>query len=340
MDTRQRSSCFCYAFTLLAIAIIVTACASSIESVESLTVVETSAESRLIRHVFGETEVPHTPQRVLALGEEGLLLDLLDTGVRPVAASVNVPESVSLVEPDELVGIELFASTGNISLETLSTYQPDLIIGTHFFINNIGYEQLAQIAPTVAIGSVEPLESYRETLTVLGRGEEAQRTIEAFQAQIQVEGEQIDAANQQVSVASIYSAENVALWFDGPSPIPLLLRELGVQLQPDPTTIEGLDIRNGRAFISLEQMPLMSGDTLFLLQSSEVEGENAAVAEIQATPLWQQLPAVQTDQVIRLDRIGYPGLRGQYQLLDDVIQALEGDTQTQNESLHTKPSHY
>ncbi|NOK63315.1 MAG: ABC transporter substrate-binding protein [Chloroflexi bacterium AL-W] len=326
----QRSSCFCYTFTLLVMAITLTACASPIESVEPLTVVETNTESHLIRHVFGETAVPHTPQRVLALGEEGLLLDLLDTGVRPVAASVNVPESVSLVEPDELEGIELFASTGNISLEALSTYQPDLIIGTHFFIDTIGYEELHQMAPTVAIGSIEPLESYRETLTVFGQSEAAQRTIDAFRAQIEAESERVDAANQQVSVATIYSAENVALWFDGPSPIPRLLHELGVQFQPDPATIDGLDIRNGRAFISLEQIPLMSGDTLFLLQSSKVEGENDAVDAIQTTALWQQLPSVQTDQVIRLDRIGYPGLRGQYQLLDDVVQALEGETQIQN----------
>ncbi|MEM8534818.1 MAG: ABC transporter substrate-binding protein, partial [Chloroflexota bacterium] len=183
---------------------------------------------------------------------------------------------------------------------------------------------------TVAIGSIEPLESYRETLTVFGQSEEAQRTLEAFRAEIQAEGERIDAANHRVSVATIYSAENVALWFDGPSPIPLLLRELGVQLKPDSATIEGLDIRNGRAFISLEQIPLMSGDTLFLLQSSRVAGENDAVTEIEATLLWQQLPAVQTYRVIRLDRIGYPGLRGQYQLLDDIVQALEGETKTQN----------
>jgi ABC-type Fe2+-enterobactin transport system substrate-binding protein len=59
---------------------------------------------------------------------------------------------------------------------------------------------------------------------------------------------------------------------DGPSPIPLLLRELGVQLRPDPVTTDGLDIRNGRAFISLEQLPLVDGDTIFLLASSGVEG--------------------------------------------------------------------
>jgi iron complex transport system substrate-binding protein len=312
---------WCRLFLISALGL--SACGGSTRAIAPLTLVETTTEHRLIRHAFGETRVPLDPQRVLALGEEGLLADLLDLGARPVAASVNVPENVPLLTSAELNGIALFPSAGEISLEALSAYQPDLIIGTSFFIEQIGYERLNRIAPTVALGGATPLANYVETATVFGRGDEAQRVVERFRAEIQAASKRVDAANQRVSLITVYPGPSVALWFDGPSPIPLLLRELGVQLRPDPAANEGLDIRNGRAFISLEQLPLVDGDTIFLLISTGVEGEDAALADVQANPLWQQLPAVQTDRIVTLDRIGYPGLRGQRALLADLIRSFE-----------------
>lgn len=307
----------------LIVALLLSACAAPASPTAPLSLVEATAEHRLIRHVFSETRVPLDPQRVLALGEEGLLADLLDLGVRPVAASVNVPENVPLLTSDELNGIALFPSASEVSLEALSAYQPDLIVGTSFFIEQIGYERLNRIAPTVALGGATPLANYVETATVFGGAEQAQRQVAAFRAEIQAAVASIDAAEQRVSLVTVYPGPSVALWFDGPSPIPLLLRELGVQLRPDPAATDGLAIRNGRAFISLEQLPLADGDTIIVLMSSGVEGEDGALTDVQANPLWQQLPAVQADRVVALDRIGYPGLRGQRALLADLIRSLE-----------------
>jgi iron complex transport system substrate-binding protein len=156
----------------LIVALLLYACAAPPRLAAPLTLVETTAEHRLLRHAFGETRVPLDPQRVLALGEEGLLADLLDAGVRPVAASVNVPEDMPLFRSEELAGIALFPSAAEISLETLSAHQPDLIIGTGFFIEQIGYQRLSAIAPTVALGGATPVEQYVEALTVLGRAQE------------------------------------------------------------------------------------------------------------------------------------------------------------------------
>lgn len=308
--------------TLLIAVWLLSACAGGASADEPLTLVETTDSYRLIRHTFGETRAPVAPQRVLALGEESLLVDLLDAGVRPVAASVNIPESVPLLSAAERENIALFPSAGDISLETLSSYEPDLIIGIRFFIEQIGYQRLARIAPTVALSGSTPLENYIEALTLFGRGEQAQRDVAAFRAEVQA-ATRIDAASQRVSLVTIYPGPNVALWFDGPSPIPLLLRDLGVQIRPDPAATAGLTIRNGRSFISLERLPLIDGETIFLIQSYSVEGEESAVADVQASPLWQQLPAVQSDRVVVLDRIGYPGLREQRALLSDLVRALE-----------------
>lgn len=42
-----------------------------------------------------------------------------------------------------------------------------------------------------------------------------------------------------------------------------------------------------------------------------------------ADPVWGQLPAVQSGRVVVLDRLGYPGFRGQQALLTDLVAALE-----------------
>ena len=39
-------------------------------------------------------------------------------------------------------------------------------------------------------------------------------------------------------------------------------------------------------------------------------------------PLWISLPSVATDQVVRLDRLGYPGIEGRIRLMDELVVAL------------------
>lgn len=311
---------------VLLVLLLLSACTSSTSTAQSLEVVSTTDSYRLVRHMFGETQVPLNPSRVLALGEEGLLIDLIDSGIRPVAASVNLSERVPLLSAEELAGIALFPSAGDISLETLSAYQPDFIIGTKFFIDQIGYQRLSQIAPTVALNGATPLTQYLETLTVFGCAEEAQREVDTLRTEIQRVATVRGTATQRVSLVTVYPGMNVALWFDGPSPIPLLVRTLGVQIRPNPTTVTDLNIRNGRAFISLEQLSMADGDMILLLQTADVEGEASAVAEMIVHPLWQQLPAVQAQRVVKLDRIGFPGLRGQRVLLTMLEEILASGT--------------
>lgn len=141
------------------LALILAACGASVEATPSRVVAETTT-TRTIEHAFGTTEIPAAPTRVVALGEEMLLADLLDSGIKPVASIVNVPEHVPLITPEELAGTDLLATAGDISIEQLLAYNPDLIVGTAFFISEIGYERLAAIAPTVAVGATDPLEAY------------------------------------------------------------------------------------------------------------------------------------------------------------------------------------
>ncbi|GAB4582042.1 MAG: ABC transporter substrate-binding protein [Anaerolineales bacterium] len=283
---------------------------------------ETSA-TRTIAHTFGTTEIPKTPERIIALGEEGLLVDLLDLGIQPVGSTVNLPDHLPLFTAEELDGIEQLISSTSVSMESLVALNPDLIIGTVFFINEIGFGQLSEIAPTIAVRGSDPLGTYLEAASVFGLREQAEQEVAQFREEIAGVAEELHPRQLEVTVATIYPGPSVALWFGGVQPGPEMLNQLGVTLLPTGAAREELDIRNGRVFISDERYDLIMGEPLILLQNSYVEGEMDAMAEMEANALWQQLPAMQSGNVITLDRLGYPGFRGQIALLADLREALK-----------------
>ncbi|MCW5878935.1 MAG: ABC transporter substrate-binding protein [Anaerolineales bacterium] len=301
----------------------VLAACSSAPAATPLVVVSETADTRLIEHTFGQTEIPTQPQRVFALGEEGLLANLLDAGIKPVGSNVNLLEALPLFSAAELDGVALYQTSSQFSLEEIAKAEPDLIIGNVFFIHTAGYEKLSQIAPTIAIGGNDPLESYAQTLAAFGLIDKASADLAAFEVAAASLAQAIDAPARQVSVAAIYSGPSPAIFVDGPQTPPWLLKKLGVQFIPTEAEREGITFRDGRAFVSLERVDLLHGEELILLQNPLIEGEPEALAKIQQDPLWAQLPAVQNGQVSVLDRLGYPGLRGLYALLADVQTIFE-----------------
>ena len=74
--------------------------------------------------------------------------------------------------------------------------------------------------------------------------------------------------------------------------------------------------------LSTEQLTMLDAPTLVLLQSATVDGEDQAVEEIEASPLWSTLPAVRNDRVLTFDRLGYPGATGQIRFLDELADRL------------------
>jgi len=284
--------------------------------------VQESGSTRLVTHRFGVSPAPLNPQKVVALGEEELLADLLDAQVRVVASNANVTESFPGFQAEELEGITIFVST-QANLETIAALQPDLIIGYTIFIDGIGYDKLSAIAPTVAIDSgFDWQQAYRELLSVFGKTELAQSNLDAYTARVAEAKTQLNAQGRPISVGTIYPGPSPAAWVDGPTSVPQLLLDLGFTLSPTPEAVKDLGVRNGRAFFSLERLDLFAADTLILVQSTLVEGEAQALLDAKASPLWAQLPAVQQNRVFELNRFGYPGLRGRNALLTELVALL------------------
>jgi iron complex transport system substrate-binding protein len=277
-----------------------------------------SPNGRVVTHRFGRTVVPAQPRRIVALGEEGMLADLLDAGFKPVAASASLPETLPGFSRDELVGIEIFNST-QPNLERIAVLKPDLILGTGFFVERIGYSKLSAIAPTISLDMSDWHVEYRALLKVLGAEALAARKLEAFDSDAAAAKASLGATTRTVSVGSVYPGPSPAVWVDGPTAAPRLLLDLGVTLTPAAAAVGDLGVKSGRAFFSPERLDLWSGDLLILAQSDSVEGERSALAQIKANPLWATLPAVRANRVHVIDRFAYPGLRGRAKLLGELL---------------------
>lgn len=259
--------------------------------------------------------------RVVALGEEFLLADLLALGVRPAASTATVPEAgFQGLDDFDTSGVEILPAT-ELNLERLAAVRPDTIVATEFVVEEAGAGVLDQLADVVVVPDRLSSENQLGVLGErFGRTEEARTLIEDLQTARRSLRTAVAGGDCSVSMATIYPGPSVAAWVDGPTAIPATIIDAGCPLVPGAGT-GGTD-DNGRAFLSPEQLSLLSAPTMVLLQSDTVEGESDAVAALERDPLWQQVPAVATGDVVTLDRLGYPGVTGQVRLARDLAGVL------------------
>ncbi|MEM7339919.1 MAG: ABC transporter substrate-binding protein [Actinomycetota bacterium] len=318
---------------LLTAAIVMAACSSEADDAASASASATtsstvSGTATTVSTVAGTatTDVTTEPPdvdpvdlgRLVVLGEEFLLADVLALGGRPIASTATLEGEFSGIRR-ETGGIQPLSST-EANFELLASLEPDLILVTSGVIDLVGVELFEGIAPTTVIDSSDWRVQVEELGAAMGVPERADELLARYDNA--VAAAEVDVpADVEITLATVYTGPSLAVWADGPVNIPQTLLDLGITLSPGGGELDGE--RNGRAFISNELIPLLDGDLLILAQSSGVEGEDASVAEIASEPLWQTLPAVQNDAVLTIDRLGYPGVEGRIRLIEDVVAAID-----------------
>ncbi|MFV0308592.1 MAG: ABC transporter substrate-binding protein, partial [Desertimonas sp.] len=217
-------------------------------------------------------------------------------------------------------GIELFDYL-TISLEEVAAMDADHVIVWQFAADTVGVDQLAgttehlHVIPTGTSGD--------DQLRLLGdafdRTERAEELITRLD-------EAVAAANDVVpddcatSVAAIYAGPSVAAFVEPVWDVPRTVDALGCELVPGPGSME--PDGNGRVYLSMEQLGVLDGPQLVLMQTDTVPGEPDAVSEIEDGPLWAALPAVIDDRVAVIDRLGYAGILGEIRLVEDLADTL------------------
>lgn len=127
-----------------------------------------------VRHLFGETNIPGPPQRVVSAGftEQD---DLLALGVVPVATTEwfgGEPYAVWPWAQPKLGGAQptVLGLNDGIQVDEIAALKPDLIVATNAGLDADTYAKLSEIAPTIAQSGPDAFfEPWRDQATLIGQ---------------------------------------------------------------------------------------------------------------------------------------------------------------------------
>ena len=144
---------------------------------------EAEPNTRKVRTVKGDIEVPTNPKRVAVSCYQG---DLLALGVKPIATEKPKEESAFKNELDGVATIEKWEP------EEVMELDPDLLI----VVKEEDYEKLNKIAPTILIPFGELTTEERVTLIgeAVGKQEEAKKVIDNFKQKVKDSKEKLNKA--------------------------------------------------------------------------------------------------------------------------------------------------
>lgn len=256
-----------------------------------------AAGERTITHALGETTIPTTPQRIVAL-EWTYVEDLLALGIQPVGVAdiegfndwVKLPVALDPAVVD--VG-----DRGEPNLETLAQLDPDLIIAPLFRVADT-YEELSAIAPTVIFDpyptdeTVTQYDEMRQTLLQIadlaGRTGEAEAVLARLDEKIAAARSQLEAAGQagaQFVLAQAFGGDAVQVrLFTDNAMAAEIVAQLGLE-----NGWEGAFDQYGFTTVSVETLPELGDVNFFYV----VQDDNDVFTRDAIRPLWENLTFVQ-----------------------------------------------
>ena len=248
-----------------------------------------------IKHAFGETEIPTNPPRVIVLGYTTIEA-VLAHGVQPIGAPDGVVSSLSHLSLDNEITADV-GSPAQPNLETIVALRPDLILTSKYRLAN-GYEQLAQIAPTVVL-DIDGDHQWRELTRLcgeaLGKQAETQTLATAYETKLQTVKDKISQTGKQPQVSIVSILPGMIRAAGTETFAGSVLADAGIARSPSQSQAQGPQN------ISLESLDLLDGDVIFLMKlqgdTNMAKQSQTEIERVKSQPLWSQLQAVKTNQV-------------------------------------------
>lgn len=182
----------------------------------------------------------------------------------------------------------------NISgdMEAVAALAPQLIIT----MNADFYEQYSSIAPTILIpyGTYDQEQIVVEIGKILGKEDEANAWVEEFNSNIETLKAEIDKPDQTIGIVDSWGGAMYMYGANFGRGGYILYDKLGLQGTED---AENEYVREANSYLTVdaESLTKYAGDVLFIAASDE------GVEEVKSLPTYDDLTAVQNDQVIVLD---------------------------------------
>ncbi|WFR60995.1 iron-siderophore ABC transporter substrate-binding protein [Paenibacillus amylolyticus] len=242
----------------------------------------------------GETTIIGEPKKIAVLNWQ--LADfLLALDIKPYARTNFMGETnLEYLEKDALEGVIDLGDKPN--LEVLSQSNPDLIIGWES--RREIYDQLTKIAPTILTNETDDWrKSLQELGSMLGKTKEAEEWLAQY--------DQKAAASKQMLTSKIDPAETVLYMRVMPKVLRIysstqslgatLSQDTGLQYLPQTDSIQNFEN------ISIEQLPELNPDHIFIQVGRPVRGEDQEAKkiyeELTQSSIWNNMKAMKKKQV-------------------------------------------
>jgi len=294
---------------------------------------ETRPETRTVEHALGATEVPVEPERIVSLSVGEITDTLIALDNKPVG-SVTYDPVADAYGGEEGNGAYPPALTGKTegiepvgvyepNIEKVAALEPDLIIGETWSVEPI-QDQLSEIAPTVAISPERDFKVWvREIGAAIGAEEKSREVLDEYEEHSEAVKREVEGT--PVSVVRPRTGE--ILLYGPPSNAGVVLKDLGLEIQPVPEDAEDWSGDGTRAIgsLSLEFVPSLSGEHIFVIT---YDLEDTTFEELIERPIWQQLEAVREGRIHPVQGVAWTnhGPIGANLIIDEVEEAIVGSS--------------
>ncbi|WP_053620012.1 ABC transporter substrate-binding protein [Nocardiopsis sp. NRRL B-16309] len=273
-----------------------------------------------------EVEVPAVPERVVTL-HYAATQPVLDLGFTPVGQGVFeegiIPEEIA----DEVEQVPVVTDMVEPDLEAIAELEPDLILAPNIYEEEVA-EQLRAVAPvytfTLRGGDRARWEQRTEEIAdALGVPDRVEGLAEEFEARQQEIAEEYadEIEGTTVGVIGSYEENSVYVWGEDNMTGTLLL-PLGFTWSEQENEIVA-DEDEPEAVLSNEKLTSAVGDADVLFLDSNLRGEiNPFMEDLQATALYEELPAVRDGRAYPAGKNTVAGYTDAHYTLDRVEEAL------------------
>lgn len=271
-------------------------------------------ETRTIKTIMGDVEVPANPKRIVSYYISG---DVYAFGIEPIGidSAYEGAGFADLVSKAEIVNFE--------EKEEVMALEPDLIILPHDYY----YEDMSKIAPTVIVPYSDM--SMEEKITFLGeilnQEEKAKEIIEEYKAVIAENKQAVSEAGITDKTVSVFEGGLEGMRVHGPSYIgapSILYDSLGFRAR-EKTEKEILEQGESGSTLSLEVLPEYAGDIIvqFIWEGMD---------DMSTSEVWMSLDAVKNGRLIEIpfSMAHYPDVlsqMNQIEYLADSLLALQAE---------------
>ncbi|MGV8871832.1 MAG: ABC transporter substrate-binding protein [Rhodococcus sp. (in: high G+C Gram-positive bacteria)] len=283
------------------VACLVSSCGSDTEPAAN------SSATHSVTTQFGTVEVPDRVESVVVIdGRRDLDIALaFDLPIVGMPVETEAPPEIPgpLTEPTRMLladGVPELYPRNTVDLEAVARVEPDLIIGRDEVIEEI-HDQLSAIAPVLPVGSTGSGVSWQQDVTTIGDAlnlhDDAKAILGEYTSRVDELRLRHAGAIANTTVLPISTSEEGGISVGRQRVPSIVLEDVGARFASAWTDATP-EIEYGPENVTA------ASDAVAMIASITSEQDLQAMS---ANPLWEGLPAVRDDRIVRTDKFTNDG---------------------------------